>query len=91
VTLKAWPPGVDVRQKPADENSMEGVGVRTAGNAVLVFDRGVEEVMWWSVYRLGGGRKLFDTHPRSTWPSAVTIRASRRWLWPTRSRPPVCA
>ncbi|HTM50423.1 MAG TPA: hypothetical protein VL285_17135 [Bryobacteraceae bacterium] len=62
VTVEAWPLGADVRQKPVYKISIEGVGARTAGNAVLVVDRGVEEVMWWSVYRLGDGRKLFDTY-----------------------------
>ncbi|MGH6962371.1 MAG: hypothetical protein ACREE7_17965, partial [Dongiaceae bacterium] len=31
-------------------------------SAVLVFDRGTEEVDWWSVYGLGTGAPLFDSH-----------------------------
>jgi hypothetical protein len=49
VTLEAWPLGADVRQKAVYQISVEGVGARTAGKGLLVFDRGVEEVMWWSV------------------------------------------
>ena len=41
---------------------MEGTGVHTTGNALLVFSRGVEEVNWWSIYRLRDGRRLFDTY-----------------------------
>ena len=29
---------------------------------MIVIDRGLEEVEWWSVYRLGTGQHLFDTY-----------------------------
>jgi hypothetical protein len=27
-----------------------------------VFARGVEEVSWWSIHKLGNGQRLFDTY-----------------------------
>lgn len=62
VTFEAWPLGVDLKQKPVYAIAAEGVDGRVAGNALLVIARGTEEVDWWSVYRLGNGRRLFDTY-----------------------------
>jgi len=62
VTLEAWPLGADLKQKPLYAVSVEGVDVYTTGNALLVFARGVEEVSWWSVHKLGSGQHMFDTH-----------------------------
>src|SRR5258708_34068438 len=62
VTLEAWRLGADLGQKPLYAITTEGTGVRRTGNALLVFSRGVEEVNWWSIYKLGDGRRLFDTY-----------------------------
>jgi hypothetical protein len=61
-TLEAWPLGVDVKQKPLYVLKVEGTGGKTLDTALFVADRGVEEVDWWSVYRLGTGQHLFDTY-----------------------------
>ncbi len=42
--------------------TLDGVGVTTEDSAVLVFDRGTEDVDWWSAYGLGTGAPLFDSH-----------------------------
>jgi len=57
VTLEAWRLGADLGQLPLYAISTEGTGVHTTGNALLVFARSVEEVNWWSIYRLRGGRR----------------------------------
>jgi len=62
VTLEAWPLGSDIRQKPLYAITLEGTDVRATGNALLVFDRIVEELNWWSIHKLGDGRHLFDTY-----------------------------
>jgi hypothetical protein len=61
-TLEAWPLGVDPKQKPIYTLKVSGVGVETVDNSLIVADRGLEEVAWWSVYRLGTGQHLFDTY-----------------------------
>jgi hypothetical protein len=62
VTVEAWPLGSDLGQKPRYAISLEGVGAEVMNQSVLVFDRGVEEVSWWSVYSLDKGHHLFDTY-----------------------------
>jgi hypothetical protein len=62
VTLEAWPLGIDPKQKPLYTIKASGTGGRTVGGALFVADRGLEEVEWWSVYRLGTGQHLFDTY-----------------------------
>jgi hypothetical protein len=62
VTLEAWPLGADLRQKPLYTTKVSGVGGQTVDAALFVADRGLEEVAWWSVYRLGTGQHLFDTY-----------------------------
>ena len=62
VALEAWPLGAALEQKPLYAISLEGVDVRVKDNGLLVFDRGTEEVDWWSVYKLGTGQRLFDTY-----------------------------
>jgi hypothetical protein len=62
VTVEAWPLGADLGQKPRYSISLEGIGAEVMSQSVLVFDRGVEEVTWWSVYSLGKGQHLFDTY-----------------------------
>jgi len=62
VTVEAWPLGADVAAKPLYAVTFDGVGVTAEDSAVLVFDRGTEDVDWWSVYGLGTGSPLFDSH-----------------------------
>lgn len=62
VTVEAWPLGTDLGRKPAWAVTLDGVEAHIADGTVLVFDRGTEEVDWWSVYALGTGAFLFDTH-----------------------------
>lgn len=62
VTVEAWPLGTDVAAKPLYGVTLDGVGVTTEDSAVLVFDRGTEDVAWWSVYKVGTGEPLFDSH-----------------------------
>jgi len=62
VTLEAWPFGDDLRQKPLYTIDVSGTDGRTMDNAIFVVSRGLEEVDWWSVYRLGTGQHLFDTY-----------------------------
>jgi hypothetical protein len=61
-TLETWPLGVDVARKPLYAVKVSGTGGRSVDDALLVADRGLNEVDWWSVYRLGTGRHLFDTY-----------------------------
>ncbi|HTS48045.1 MAG TPA: hypothetical protein VMH05_08875 [Bryobacteraceae bacterium] len=62
VTLEAWRFGDDLRGKPLYTISTSGTDGRTMDNAIFVVSRGLEEVEWWSVYRLGTGQHLFDTY-----------------------------
>ncbi|MBX6323886.1 MAG: hypothetical protein IRY94_18880 [Rhodospirillaceae bacterium] len=62
VTVEAWPLGADLAGEPAYAIALDGLGARTVDGSILVFDRGTEEVEWWSVYALGTGSFLFDTH-----------------------------
>lgn len=62
VTLEAWPLGLGLEQKPLYTITLDGVDVRVISNALLVFERGVEEVSWWSIHKLGNGGRLFDTY-----------------------------
>jgi hypothetical protein len=61
-TVDAWPLGVDLKQKPVYSMTVEGVDAKAWNNEVLVIARGLEEVEWWSVYKLGSGQRLFDTY-----------------------------
>lgn len=62
VTLEAWPLGAGLEQKPLYFLTLEGVDIRVTDNALLVVERGTEEVDWWSVHKLGNGQRLFDTY-----------------------------
>ncbi len=62
VTLDAWPLGVDLKQKPLYTLTVTGTGGRTIYPDLFVADRGLEEVEWWSVYKLGTAQHLFDTY-----------------------------
>ncbi|HLX43068.1 MAG TPA: hypothetical protein VKR43_06525 [Bryobacteraceae bacterium] len=61
-TVDAWPLGVDLKQKPIYSLNVDGVDARTLNNEILEISRGLEEVEWWSVYKLGNGQRLFDTY-----------------------------
>lgn len=41
---------------------VEGVDGRVFHDELYVISRGLEDVEWWSVYRLADGKPLFDTH-----------------------------
>jgi hypothetical protein len=60
--LEAWPLGVDLKQKPLYTLKVEAAGGVMLDNALFVANRGLEEVAWWSIYRLGTGQHLFDTY-----------------------------
>ncbi len=62
VTLEAWRLGDDPRQKPLYTLNSSGEDGHSKDNALLVVSRGLEEVEWWSVYKLGSGQHLFDTY-----------------------------
>jgi len=62
VALEAWKLGDDPRQKPLYTVHAAGTEGHTLDNAIFVVSRGLEEVDWWSVYKLGSGQHLFDTY-----------------------------
>ena len=62
VTIDAWPLGTDLTAKPLYSVTLEGLDAVVEDYSVLVFDRGTEEVDWWSVYHLGTGEPLFDSY-----------------------------
>ena len=61
-TVEAWPLGTDIKGKPLYSVTVSGVDPRTVNSELLVISRGLEEVDWWSVYKLGSGGHLFDTY-----------------------------
>jgi hypothetical protein len=61
VTVDAWPLGADPAAKPLYTVSAAGVRAAVLDNAMLVVDRGTEDVEWWSIHALGTGSPLFDT------------------------------
>ena len=61
-TVEAWPIGVDLAQEPLYAINVNGADARTVDSALVEVSRGLEEVEWWSVYRLGSGQHLFDTY-----------------------------
>jgi hypothetical protein len=62
VTVEAWPLGTDLGQKPSYGITLQAAGAKVMNQSILVFDRGLEEVRWWSVYDLAKGQHLFDTY-----------------------------
>ena len=62
VTLEAWPLGLDPRQKPLYSATITGDDAQVVENAVWVIDRGIEDLQWWSVLKLGTAQRLFDTY-----------------------------
>jgi hypothetical protein len=61
-TIEAWRLGTDIKQKPLYAVTVEGSESRVVENELFVVSRGLEEVEWWSVYRLANGAHLFDTY-----------------------------
>ena len=61
-TIEAWPLGSDLNQKPLYSLTVSGIEPTTKNNELLVVSRGLEEVEWWSVYKLGTGSHLLDTY-----------------------------
>jgi hypothetical protein len=61
-TTEAWKLGTDLKQKPLYSVTIEGSDSRVVEDDVFVVSRGLEEVEWWSVYRLTNGAHLFDTY-----------------------------
>jgi hypothetical protein len=51
-----------LKQKPLYSVTVEGTESRTVENELFVVSRGLEEVEWWSIYRLADGTHLFDTY-----------------------------
>jgi hypothetical protein len=62
IRLEAWRFGDDLRQKPLYAISISGADGHATDNAIFIASRGLEEVEWWSVYKLGTGQRLFDTY-----------------------------
>jgi hypothetical protein len=62
VTLEAWRFGDDPRNKPIYTITASGTGGHTLDGGLFIASRGLEEDDWWSVYKLGSGQHLFDTH-----------------------------
>src|SRR5580693_10437876 len=62
VSLEAWRLGDDLRQRSLYTLNVSGDDGNTRDNALFVVSRGLEEVEWWSVYKLGNGQHLFDTY-----------------------------
>jgi len=61
-TVEACPLGVDPKEKPLYTVKVAGVDPVVTNGDLIVISRGLEEVDWWSVYRLGNGLHLFDTY-----------------------------
>jgi hypothetical protein len=61
-TVEAWPLGTDFRQKPLYTLKLDGVDPTIVEGEVLQVSRGLEDVEWWSLYKLANGEHLFDTH-----------------------------
>ena len=62
ITLEAWRFGDDPRQRPLYSINISGSDGHTMDNAIFVASRGLEEVDWLSIYKLGTGQHLFDTY-----------------------------
>lgn len=60
--IEAWPLGVDRKEKPKYSLKVAGVDARSLDNQFLIVTRGLEDVEWWSLYRLSDGKPLFDTY-----------------------------
>ncbi len=61
-TVEAWPLNVDIKEKPKYAIKTDGKDPRVLRGEVITILRGIEEVEWWTVYRLDTGAKLFDSY-----------------------------
>jgi hypothetical protein len=61
-TVEAWPLGTDFNDKPVYSIMTSGVNPVTLHGEIVVVSRGLEDVEWWSVYKIGTGERLFDTY-----------------------------
>ncbi len=62
ITLEAWRLGDDLKQKPVYTINASGPDGHTLDNTIFIAERGLEEVDWLSIYKLGTGQHLFDTY-----------------------------
>jgi len=62
LTLEAWRLGDELRDRSLYTLTVSGDDGNVRDNALFVVSRGLEEVEWWSVYKLGNGQHLFDTY-----------------------------
>lgn len=78
VIVEAWPLGTDLTETPLYAVTLDGVDAQVEDNAVIVFERGTEDVAWQSVHSLGSGAPLFDTFvPMRRLPPSPEIGAPR--------------
>jgi len=61
-TVDVWPLGTDPRLKPIYSLTVSGSEAKIMAGELVVVSRGLEEVDWWSVHKLGTGEHLFDTY-----------------------------
>jgi len=61
-TLEAWPLGRDLTAPPLYKIVVAGTDARVMNNEIVGVERGLGDVEWWSIYSLGNGAHLFDTH-----------------------------
>jgi hypothetical protein len=50
--IEAWPLGADLKQKPLYNMTAAGVDPKIADRELVVISRGLEDVAWWSAYKL---------------------------------------
>lgn len=80
ITLEAWPLGAELRQKPIYSLTVSGDDGDVVDGVLFKVSRGLEDVEWWSVYQVGTGRHLFDTHvPLATF-SISQDELARRYI-----------
>jgi hypothetical protein len=61
-TVEAWKLGVDIKTKPLYSITATGSESRVIEGEIFLISRGLEEVEWWSAYRVANGAHLFDTY-----------------------------
>jgi hypothetical protein len=61
-TVEAWPLGTDTKEKPLYGINAIGTDPKLVNSDLVQISRGLEEVDWWSLYKLGSGEHLFDTY-----------------------------
>jgi hypothetical protein len=60
--LEAWVFPGDLTHKPLYSLTVPGTDGKVVDTSLFVVSRGLEEVEWWSVYKLGNAEHLFDTY-----------------------------